>query len=99
MAMNIRALTERTPSELLKSSKAANKFFEKINFADFPKRSRLIVDPPIYRGYEWEPETPESVLPSYLAVKRPSTEDRKDTGIYIFKFFIKIKNDVFYIPS
>ena len=86
MAMNIRALTERTPSELLKSSKAANNFFGKIILADFSKRSRLIIEPPVFRGYDWEPETPESVLPSYLAVKRPPIKDRKDGGIYLYRF-------------
>ena len=81
--MNKKEYQGWTPSDLIKSSKSANQFFE--NFAESSKRGHSDIVPPIFRGYDWEPETPESTLPSYLAVRRREKFIRKEFGIESYK--------------
>lgn len=69
-----RDCSDRAPSEI----KSARNFESK-NFEKFSERSAQLLRHPlgIFKGLTWEPETPESVLPSYLAVKRLFKFDRK----------------------
>ena len=69
-----RDCSDRTPSEIKSAS-----CFESKNFENFSERSTRFLRHPlgIFKGLTWEPETPESVLPSYLAVKRSFKFDRK----------------------
>ena len=82
--MNKREYQGWTPSDLIRSSKSANRIFEK--FAESSKRGHSDFVPPVFRGYDWEPETPESTLPSYLAVRRREKFIRKEFGIESFGF-------------
>ena len=73
-----------TPSDLIKAAKDS----KVKNFSLFADKSERFLNHPsrIFRGLDWEPETPESILPSYLAVKRPKRLDRKEWNYFCKKF-------------
>ena len=62
----------RTPSEIkISKLKFPKNFAEILQRGDYPLTS-------VYRGILWEPETPQSILPSFIAVKRIIRSDRKE---------------------
>ena len=62
----------QTPSEIkISKFKFPKNFAEVLQRGDYPLTS-------IYRGILWEPETPQSNLPSFLAAKRIVRSDRKE---------------------
>ena len=82
--MDIKVCPERTPSDLSKG-------FERLeikNFETFAEKNQRFLQHPsrIFRGIDWEPETPESGLPSYIAVKRLIKFDRKEMESRDFEF-------------
>ena len=85
-----RDCNERTPSEI----KSARKFENK-NFENFSERSAQLLRHPlsIFKGLTWEPETPESTLPSYLAVKRSFKFDRKAWDSVCILYLIKVLSE------
>ena len=74
--MDIKVCSDRTPSDLSKALKR----IELKNFETFAEKNQRFLQHPyrIFRGIDWEPETPESTLPSYIAVKRSIKFDRKE---------------------
>ena len=56
------------------------KFSKFSNFRETDNPERFLGQKPL----DWEPETPESTLLSYLAVKKPKNFYRKDSLIVIY---------------